>query len=145
MSKYQPLADHLAAMSADEWRASFAEVESVLGFSLPKTASTHGTWWSNDDDKPHKAGWLSAGWRVADVDRREGKVVFERAVKTAARKPAAVKAVSAPAPVAVIPASPEGKAAGAVAPKTKLIALAAGTAALVVGLGVTAARLLRRR
>ena len=64
MSKYQPLADHLAAMSADEWRASFAEVESVLGFSLPKTASTHGTWWSNDDDKPHKAGWLSAGWRV---------------------------------------------------------------------------------
>lgn len=136
MSKYQPLADHLKALSADEWRASFAEVEAVLGFPLPKSASTHGSWWSNEADKPHKAGWLSAGWRVADVDRREGKVVFERVAK---------KPVSKTAPVAMVAASPNGEPAKAGPGKSTLIAVVAGTAALVLGLGVTAARIMRRK
>jgi hypothetical protein len=142
MSKYQPLADHLSGLSADEWRASFAEVEAVLGFPLPKTATTHGTWWSNEDDKPHKRGWLDAAWRVADVDRREGKVVFERAGRSAA---AFVQGVEPPpaGPVQAVVAQPA--AAAGSAPKTRLLAVVAGTAALALGLGVTAARLLRRR
>lgn len=133
MSKYQPLADHLRRLSADEWRASFAEVEAVLGFPLPKSASTQGAWWSNENDKPHKTAWLDTGWRVADVDRREGKVVFERLVK----RPAS--------PVAVIAASPDGEPAKAAPPKAKLLAIVAGTAALALGFGVAAARIMRRK
>ncbi|MFN3522167.1 MAG: hypothetical protein ACK4YQ_07950 [Phenylobacterium sp.] len=143
MSKYQPLTDHLAHLAADEWRASFAEVEAVLGFPLPKSASTYSSWWSNEADKPHKKGWLDAGWRVAEVDRRDGKVAFERAEARLATPALAEAPPLAPtSPVAVIAASPEAKAK---APKVKLAAIVAGTAALALGLGVTAARLMRRR
>ena len=38
MSKYSPLSDFLAQRAEDDWRASFAEVEMVLGASLPKSA-----------------------------------------------------------------------------------------------------------
>lgn len=136
MSKYQSLSDHLAALNADEWRASFAEVEAILGFSLPKAALTEARWWSNDDDKPHKRAWLDAGWRVADLDRRDAKVVFER------REPrvglTAELVVAPPVAVAETREKQTGKGRA-------LWALAAGAAAVAVGLGVAAARLLRRR
>lgn len=135
MSKYQPLADHLAGLSADEWRASFAEVEAVLGFPLPKTASASGVWWSNEGDKPHKQAWLAPGWRVADIDRRDAKVVFERAAKRGRKSTASI---------AVVPAvEPEPSEAGK--PNVKLLGAIAGAAAMMLGFSVAAARLLRRK
>ena len=74
MSKYKPLSDRLAAHPADEWRASFSELESVLGFPLPKAALSGRTWW----DKGHSRNWVSEGWVLSDVDRATQHVVFRR-------------------------------------------------------------------
>jgi hypothetical protein len=135
MSKYQPLADHLAGLAADDWRASFAEVEAVLGFPLPKTALSSDGWWTGEDDKTHKRAWLDSGWRVTDLDRREGKVVFERLARAAAE----------PAPVAVVETPASEQPAQAKRAPVGLWVAVTGVAALTVSLGLAALRAVKRR
>jgi hypothetical protein len=84
MSKYQPLADHLAARSDPEWRASFSELEALLGFPLPRAARSGRTWWANDPDKAHSRAWAGHGWEVGDVDQAAEQVVFRRGATSAA-------------------------------------------------------------
>ncbi len=79
MSKYRPLSDRLTGQSGDEWRASFADLEQVLGFALPRGARTGRAWWANDGDKGHHKAWASAGWRVDDLDPAAEYVTFRRA------------------------------------------------------------------
>lgn len=83
MSKYQPLSARLASHPEDEWRASFSELEGVLGFSLPKGARTSSSWWSNDEGRSHSRAWTRSGWMVSEVDRTLGSVVFRRNVAAA--------------------------------------------------------------
>ena len=45
--KYRRLYAHLCNLRSQEWRASFAEVETVLGFQLPLSARMHRPWWAN--------------------------------------------------------------------------------------------------
>jgi hypothetical protein len=69
MSKYEPLGNFLSALETQRWRASFAEIEAVLGFPLPRSAYTYPAWWSNDETgHSHARAWLGAGWRTEDVD-----------------------------------------------------------------------------
>ena len=81
MSKYLPLNHHLGQRTGDQYAASFAELEEVLGFPLPKTARSNASWWTAED-KPHHRAWLDAGWRVGEVDRTLGSVVFHRGEAT---------------------------------------------------------------
>ena len=46
-SKYQPLADYLAAQTADEVRLSFAAIEAILGAALP-TSAYQRMWWTSN-------------------------------------------------------------------------------------------------
>jgi len=78
MSKYQPLTEHLATRSGQFWRASFADLEEILGASLPKTAYASNAWWANSPDKLHQKAWLEAGWRVESVDCTSNAVLFHR-------------------------------------------------------------------
>ena len=80
MSKYMPLADHLAAFRGDSWRASFSEVERVLGFPLPASAGKHQAWWSNEvgGRRSHARSWMRAGWRTSQLDLPSRKVTFTR-------------------------------------------------------------------
>ncbi|ACG78713.1 hypothetical protein PHZ_c2303 [Phenylobacterium zucineum HLK1] len=78
MSKYKPLSQRLSGHGADEWRASFAELEEVLGFPLPKGARSGGSWWANDPDKSHSRAWTGHGWEVSEVDRAGETVTFRR-------------------------------------------------------------------
>jgi len=73
MGKYQPLSDRLSDHPEPEWKASFAEIEEVLGFPLPKTARS-GAWWSAE--KPHSRAWTALGWSV-EYDGK-GAVTFRR-------------------------------------------------------------------
>ena len=75
MGKYDRLSEHLAAWPTDEWRASFAEVEKVLGSALPKTARTGRAWWANDPEKSHSGAWAAQGWEVGDVDHAADRLV----------------------------------------------------------------------
>lgn len=79
MSKYRPLSDRLAGHAEPEWRASFAEIEEVLGFPLPKSARQQRAWWGDD-----KRAWREHGWRADDIDHDGGYVTFRRDGQTTA-------------------------------------------------------------
>lgn len=89
MSKYKPLTDRLSGHSGDEWRASFSDLEDVLGFPLPKGARSGRAWWANDGDKSHHRAWSGAGWRTYNVDPASGYVTFRRAEATGFVEPEA--------------------------------------------------------
>ena len=80
MSRYQPLADFLAAKKADRWDASFEDVETRLGFPLPKSAHLYPAWWANQAGGGHSQteGWRSVGWKTAGLDLQAKRVRFER-------------------------------------------------------------------
>jgi len=88
MSKYKPLTERLAGHGDGEWRASFAEMEEVLGFPLPKGARSGTSWWANDPEKAHSRAWIGPGWAVAEVDRTAESVTFRRSpVETSPEAP----------------------------------------------------------
>ena len=76
--KYAPLYRHLTARTGDEWPASFREVESILGFSLPDSARGHQAWWSNTETHSQAKAWLAAGWRTLDVNLAMERLSFAR-------------------------------------------------------------------
>jgi hypothetical protein len=80
MSKYQKLASHLSSLKRDEWQASFEDIESVLGFSLPRSAYSYAAWWSNQQGEGHtqSLAWKSAGWRTGELDLGKKSIVFSR-------------------------------------------------------------------
>ena len=88
MGRYEPLARFLADKDEPRWQASFADVEKVLGFPLPKSARRYPAWWANQNNGGHSqtAGWQGAGWRTRNVDLAEERVDFERAQSSPARK-----------------------------------------------------------
>lgn len=80
MSKYERLAEHLNRERDDKWSASFAEVETVLGFPLPASARRYREWWANQRGGGHSQtkGWQDAGWQVWQVDLERERVAFRR-------------------------------------------------------------------
>jgi len=128
MSKYQPLTERLAGDPGPEWRASFADIENVLGFPLPKAARAGTVWWSNDADRAQARAWTGAGWKVAEVDPGAESVVFRRAVSEAAMQNPLV-AEEAALEVAPQPRRSRWRLTAAI---TAGAALAAGVGALVV-------------
>ncbi|MEI9965095.1 MAG: hypothetical protein WDM92_10655 [Caulobacteraceae bacterium] len=58
---------------------TFEEVETILGFPLPRSARLHQPWWSNSrGTHSHADAWLKAGWRTSRVDIGGERVVFVR-------------------------------------------------------------------
>ena len=80
MAKYGPLRRHLESLPGDEWRATFSEIEAVLGASLPPSARNHQAWWSNDShgSHSHARAWLEAGWKTARLNLEAETVEFHR-------------------------------------------------------------------
>jgi hypothetical protein len=76
MTKYEPLSDRLRGHSADQWKASFSEIEEVLGFPLPKGARSS-SWW-RDGEKRHVKAWMEHGWQADEVDPSSGIVTFRK-------------------------------------------------------------------
>lgn len=79
MGKYEPLARYLKQLPGDSWDARFADVEQVLGFSLPSSAHQYPAWWANQDG-PHSQtkGWRDAGWETSNVNLPARRVRFVR-------------------------------------------------------------------
>ena len=80
MSRYEPLAQFLAAKKADAWDATFEEIEARLGAALPESAYKYPAWWANQSGPGHSQtkGWRSVGWRTCDLDLEGRRVRFER-------------------------------------------------------------------
>jgi hypothetical protein len=86
MGKDEPLTKKLKSIPYREWPVSFAEIERMLGFRLPKSARQHRAWWSNNpENNVMTQAWLAAGWRTEDVDLENGKLVFRKSKTPAVR------------------------------------------------------------
>ncbi|KAA8755033.1 hypothetical protein [Paenibacillus sp. UASWS1643] len=64
-SKYFPLENYLNQVSIT---LTYAELEEILGFTLPPTAYNREQWWVNNSMNHTQAlSWLNAGWKVENV------------------------------------------------------------------------------
>lgn len=76
--KYRKLHSHLCGLSTGEWKASFADVEAIIGDKLPQSARTHRAWWANDASHTHGRAWLTAGWKTEQVNIDSELLLFRR-------------------------------------------------------------------
>jgi len=79
-SKYYPLFEHLQRCNQEEITLTFAEIEALMGSSLPSSALSKKNWWSNrDSSSALQAGaWISAGYHIESVDLNQQAVTFRR-------------------------------------------------------------------
>ena len=79
MAKYDPLARLLRAATTNSVRASFAELDVLVG-GLPRSARIHAVWWSNEVGGRHVQAhaWTIAGFKVDAVDMSREVVTFTR-------------------------------------------------------------------
>ena len=69
--KYNRLYRHLCNLPSREWRTTFREIESIMGFELPASARLHRPWWANQrgsSGHSQALAWSVAGWETAEVD-----------------------------------------------------------------------------
>ena len=78
--KYKKLFSHLCEVSAPEWRTTFGEIESIIGFKLPASARRHRPWWANQSGEghTHALAWKAAGWETAEVDMAAETLLLRR-------------------------------------------------------------------
>ena len=76
---YRPLYEFLNSRFADRVVLTFAQIEDLLGFSMPSTARTETEWWTGTDrpDSEHQRAWQQAK-RSALPNLRAMTVAFER-------------------------------------------------------------------
>ena len=78
--KYAPLYHHLRERDGQEWHASFAEIERILGFSLPKSARLFGLVGKRGGGNTFPCARLDGGGaETQDVNPTGGRLVFKRA------------------------------------------------------------------
>ena len=70
--KYQPLYQYLENRYANTVVLTFAQIEDLLGFTLPDSARVHQAWWANNDpnDTPPPHSTTNAG--------HEGSIVVQK-------------------------------------------------------------------
>ena len=79
MSKYARLTDHLRATGRAEVRLTFDEIESIIRSDLPRSATLHRAWWSNNPTSSVMTkAWLAAGYKSAAVDMKNRQLLFRR-------------------------------------------------------------------
>jgi hypothetical protein len=66
-NKYQPLTNYLLNSQEPVECLTYDQIEGILGFQLPHSASTFNAWWANSGHN-HAKTWTSAGRAVASVN-----------------------------------------------------------------------------
>ena len=88
--KYQSLYAYLNDLQIQEWRTSFGEIETVIGFELPRSARLHRPWWGNQrggNGHSHALAWSVAGWETAEVNMDTETLLFRRTHPKPVRRP----------------------------------------------------------
>ncbi len=80
VGKYDPLRSYLESQSDRNVTLSFDQLERILGFELPASASRHRPWWANEREGQHShaRSWMGCGWRVSYVDLHARRVEFSK-------------------------------------------------------------------
>jgi hypothetical protein len=76
--EYVFLYQYLEKRYADTVVLTFAQIEDLLGFTLPDVARSQGEWWTRPAPSDHADSWILAH-RTAVPNLNAGIVVFERA------------------------------------------------------------------
>ena len=89
--KYGKLYKRLCSLETPEWRTTFSEIESVIGFELPPSARLHRPWWSNrigynSNGHGHALAWNAAGWETAEVDMESETLLLRRMSSATVRR-----------------------------------------------------------
>ena len=87
--KYQRLYTHLCRLATREWRTTFGEIETVIGFGLPASARLHRPWWANQtggNGHSQALAWSAAGWETAEVDMDAETLRLRRKPAVSARR-----------------------------------------------------------
>jgi len=89
MRKYGPLLAHLRASKKDTWPTTFAEIEVVIGDSLPRSARDYQAWWANERNPRSvlKRSLNAAGWETRDLNLRGEQVTYVRTGPVTAMPP----------------------------------------------------------
>ncbi len=78
MGKYSPLGDYLRRQGTKLVPMTFAEIERVIGATLP-SSQRYPAWWSNNPlNNVMTKVWLDAGFQTEQVDIEGRKLVFRR-------------------------------------------------------------------
>jgi CBS domain-containing protein len=65
--RFTPLGIYLQSQPGDieKLRLNFAEIEELIGGSLPPSAYNYRNWWDNNpESRPQSSSWLDVGWRT---------------------------------------------------------------------------------
>lgn len=77
MTVYRPISTWLNPQG-NQVRATFKQIERILGFDLPVSARTHRQWWENDSKHAQGKAWLDVGFHTTQVNLTGETVVFVR-------------------------------------------------------------------
>ncbi|MCS6812036.1 MAG: helix-turn-helix domain-containing protein [Cyanobacteria bacterium] len=78
-SKYQPLLDYLRRSDQLVVTLTLAEIETILGSNLPKSAYYSRGWWGNRAKGALQASaWMDAGYLVDTIDLERQQITFRR-------------------------------------------------------------------
>ena len=81
--KYEPLKWYLQRRGyfTNVVTLTFVQIDGIIADNLPMNAYKTQTWWNNSPNSSQARAWLEAGWRVEQVNLKEGTVIFKK-VKT---------------------------------------------------------------
>jgi hypothetical protein len=95
VGKYDPLKEFLRGQRANRVELTFAEIERIVGFKLPRSSRDYRAWWSNNPtNSVMTKAWLDAGFESEQVDMEGRKLTFRRVHEL---EPAASGSVRRPA------------------------------------------------
>jgi hypothetical protein len=86
MGKYSNLGKFLRDQKRSPIPMTFAEVEKIIGQTLPRSARYPAWWINNPSNNVMTKVWLEAGFKTEQVDTQAKKVVFRKADGDAAPK-----------------------------------------------------------
>lgn len=76
--KYRFLSDYLHESNQSRIKLSHDEIENILNFKLPDSASTHRAFWANTTSHSIALSWLSVNYEVVEVNLADKYIVFEK-------------------------------------------------------------------
>ena len=77
MAKYDGIT---AWLRSQKITVTFDQIESIIGNTLPNSASTNPRWWGNERGARFRQcrAWLDAGWEVDSADLKRRTIVFRQ-------------------------------------------------------------------
>jgi|GEM_PF-1557915 len=76
--EYRFLSDYLQASNQGRIKLTYQEIEDILKFKLPESATTNRAFWANTTSHSIALSWLSVNYEVVEVNLEDKYIVFEK-------------------------------------------------------------------